>query len=83
MKVSVIIALAQMSLGLICKGLNAWHFRDLSEAIVTLLQMIVLWGIVGLMDAMIVAKWLSGKDVSIIAQMINNVLHSGEIVAGV
>ena len=48
-----------MSLGIILKGLNACHFGRYSEWFFEFLpQLIMLLGVFGFMDALIIAKWL-------------------------
>lgn len=75
-----------MSLGVTLKGLNAalaWSGLDFFCEFLP--QLFFLLALFGTMDAFIVSKWLtdySGREneaPSVITQMINNVLKSGEV----
>jgi len=58
MKTSVIFGVAQMSMGTICKGLNAIYFRNYTELIFEVCtQLILLWALFGWMDFLIISKW--------------------------
>lgn len=58
MKTSVIFGVVQMSLGTICKGLNALHFRNFTELIFEVCtQLVLLWSLFGWMDFLIISKW--------------------------
>lgn len=64
MKLSVIFAILQMSLGILMKGLNALHFKRPLEFIFEFIpQMLILWGLFMWMDILIIAKWLTPKFV--------------------
>lgn len=93
MKISVIIAVLHMSMGIVTKGLNAVYFKEkvvLYFEVVT--GMIILNGLFGWMDFLIIYKWFykmnpysSAPDMvarinaapSIITIMINNFLAGG------
>ena len=84
MKLSVILGVAHMTLGVFLKGLNSAFFRRWVElAFEVLPQLLLLLGIFGLMDTLIVAKWLtdySGRESqapSIVSTMINMFLNLG------
>jgi V-type H+-transporting ATPase subunit a len=66
MKLSVIFAILQMSLGILMKGLNAIYFKRRIELFFEFIpQIIVLLLIFGWMDVLIIAKWLTPKDIEI------------------
>ena len=78
MKLSVIIAIAQMSLGVCMKAFNAVHFGSAVDFFFEFVpQIILLLSLFGYMDALIIIKWLtdySGREneaPSIINTMIN------------
>ena len=49
-----------MSIGTILKGFNAVYHKDYVELIfVVFAQLAMLWALFGLMDAMIIKKWLT------------------------
>jgi V-type H+-transporting ATPase subunit a len=84
MKLSVILGVAHMTLGVFLKGLNSAFFHRWVElAFEVLPQLLLLLGIFGLMDTLIVAKWLtdySGRESqapSIVSSMINMFLNLG------
>jgi V-type H+-transporting ATPase subunit a len=94
MKISVIIGVMHMSMGVVTKGLNAIYFKDnLKFWTEVVTGMIILNGLFGWMDLLIVIKWLypmnpystdpDMKDKinqcpSIITIMINNFLLMGK-----
>lgn len=62
MKVAVIFAILQMSLGIVLKGLNSLYFKQTLDFIFEFIPQIVLMlGLFGWMDALIVGKWLMPK----------------------
>jgi V-type H+-transporting ATPase subunit a len=64
MKISVILAILQMSLGILMKGFNAIHFkRPLDFLFEFVPQIILILVLFGWMDILIIAKWLVPKDV--------------------
>mmetsp|Transcript_1114 Transcript_1114/g.1000 ORF Transcript_1114/g.1000 Transcript_1114/m.1000 type:complete len:599 (-) Transcript_1114:4-1800(-) len=78
MKLSVIIAVAQMSLGVCMKALNAIHFKSNIDFFFEFVpQIILLVGLFGYMDLLIILKWLTSYEgneslaPSIINTMIN------------
>lgn len=85
MKTSVIFGVAQMSLGIFLKALNAIHFRKWYDLYFEFIpQIILLWVIFGYMCALIVVKWMSpwpdtSIAPSIIAYLIDMFLNKGGI----
>lgn len=84
MKISVIIAIAQMSLGIFVKAINATYFKRWIEFFFEFFpQIILLWVLFGYMDLLIIIKWLTdwnGRQnlaPPIIPTMINNFLNLG------
>lgn len=78
MKLSVIFAIAQMSLGVCIKAFNAAHFRSAVDFVFEFIPQIVLMlSLFGYMDALIIIKWLTdfkgreNRAPSIINTMIN------------
>ncbi len=64
MKLAVVFAIVQMSLGIVMKGLNNIHFRDyLGFFFEFIPQIILLLVLFGWMDVLIIAKWLQPKDI--------------------
>ena len=60
MKISVIFGVAQMTLGVICKGMNNVYNRSALDFIFEFIpQMVTLLAMFGFMDYMIVTKWLT------------------------
>jgi V-type H+-transporting ATPase subunit a len=58
MKISVIIAVLQMSMGIIMKGLNSLYFKRLVDFFFEFIpQIIFLLALFGWMDILIIAKW--------------------------
>lgn len=75
MKQAVIIGVLQMTMGLCLKGLNNIYFRDGLELVAeTIPQLVFMLSAFGFMVYLIVYKWLSGSDFSIITMLINNPL---------
>lgn len=82
MKISVIIAIVHMTLGLIMKGLNCWHLGKKIQIILDVLpQVTFLLAVFGYMDFLIVYKWLhqwtTTSVPSIITTMIDIPLELG------
>ena len=64
MKISVILAILQMSLGILMKGLNSVYFRKPIDFIFEFVpQIILLIALFGWMDILIIAKWVEPKDI--------------------
>jgi len=64
MKMSVIFGVLHMSFGIFCKGTNTIYFRRLSEFWTEVIAgLIILWGLFGWMDALIVAKFFKTYDI--------------------
>jgi V-type H+-transporting ATPase subunit a len=64
MKISVILAILQMSLGILMKGLNSVYFRKPVDFIFEFVpQIILLIALFGWMDILIIAKWVEPKDI--------------------
>ena len=85
MKISVILGVAQMSLGIFMKALNALHFgKKLDFYFEFIPQIVLLWCIFGYMITLIIVKWLiyyedTSVAPSIIAYMIDMFLNFGSI----
>jgi len=86
MKLSVILGVAQMSLGILMKGMNALHFRRPIDFIFEFVpQIILMMCLFGYMDALIIIKWLTPwtgiehQAPPIISTMIGMFLKFGEI----
>lgn len=59
MKLAVIFAIIQMSIGIVLKGLNALHFRNRLDFFFEFIpQIVLLLALFGWMDVLIIAKWL-------------------------
>ena len=57
MKMSVIFGVLQMTLGTICKGMNAIYFKRYVELIFDVIaQIVLLWALFGFMDILIIVK---------------------------
>lgn len=85
MKVAVIIAVLQMTLGIIIRGLNNRFFKQMYELVhVVLPQLILMIVMIGYMDLLIIIKWTSDytnkeyEAPSVISTMINMFLNGGE-----
>lgn len=64
MKLSVVFAILQMSLGIIMKGFNSVYFKKgLDFTCEFVPQIILLLALFGWMDILIIGKWLTPKDV--------------------
>lgn len=88
MKLSVILGVAQMSLGILMKGFNALHFKAPIDFFFEFVPQIILMScLFGYMDFLIIIKWLTPWDgieseaPGIIATMIGMFLKFGEIPA--
>lgn len=86
MKMSVILAIAHMTLGLVLKALNCVYFNDKNRLLHEFLpQFILLLGVFGYMDVLIILKWFTNytghtdQAPSIIVTIVNFFLNSGEI----
>lgn len=86
MKISVIFAIAQMSLGVVMKAFNAYYFSSSIDFFFEFVpQIILILSLFGYMDMLIIIKWLTnyeGKESlapSIINTMINIPLKGGLI----
>ena len=86
MKISVILAIAHMSLGIVQKGLNAIYFKDMPKLLHEFLpQLILLLAVFGYMDFLIIVKWFTNYEghtsqaPSIIVTIVNFFLNGGEI----
>lgn len=88
MKLSVILGVAQMSLGICMKGLNAIHFRSPLDFFFEFVPQITLMlCLFGYMDYLIIIKWLTvweetSRAPPIIATMIGMFLKFGELPDG-
>lgn len=64
MKISVILAILQMGMGVLMKGFNAVHFKRPLDFIFEFIpQIVLLIALFGWMDILIIAKWINYKDV--------------------
>ena len=86
MKISVILAICHMTLGIIQKGINAVYFKDKPKFLNEFLpQLILLLSIFGYMDLLIIVKWntnytgITDQAPSIIVTIVNFFLNSGQI----
>lgn len=85
MKLSVILGVSQMALGLFMKALNSLKFRHSIDFLFEFIpQIILLFALFGFMDLLIILKWLTdyqslegAKPPSIITQMIVMSLNFG------
>jgi V-type H+-transporting ATPase subunit a len=84
MKLSVIIGIGHMSLGIFMKAFNAIHFRQPIDFFFEFLpQILLLWAFFGWMDFLIIAKWVTDWSndphvaPGIITTMINMFLKGG------
>jgi V-type H+-transporting ATPase subunit a len=89
MKISVILGVMQMALGVCMKAFNALYFNNKLDLYFEFIpQIILLMVLFGYMDLMIICKWLTdftGRESeapSIITNMINMALAGGEIEKG-
>ena len=89
MKLSVILGVLQMGLGVCMKALNARHFKNKLDFFFEFVpQIILLFVLFGYMDMMIIAKWttdFTGREhlaPSIISNMIDMALNGGAIAPG-
>lgn len=89
MKLSVILGVMQMGLGVCMKAFNARHFNNKMDFFFEFLpQIILLFVLFGYMDWMIIAKWttdFTGREneaPSIISNMIDMALNGGAIPPG-
>lgn len=86
MKLSVILGVAQMTLGILMKGMNALHFRRPIDFIFEFVpQIVLMMCLFGYMDTLIIIKWMTpwtGNEhlaPPIISTMIGMFLRFGEI----
>jgi V-type H+-transporting ATPase subunit a len=86
MKVSVILAILQMSLGIFLKASNALYFKNYLDFFHEFIpQILLLWVLFGYMDVLIVIKWLTDykgnehEAPSVITTMINMALNGGTV----
>lgn len=64
MKLSVILAILQMSMGIIMKGFNAAYFKKPLDFLFEFIpQIVLILALFGWMDLLIIAKWVEPKDV--------------------
>lgn len=91
MKISVILGILQMSMGICMKGFNAAYFKKPIDFIFEFIpQIVLILALFGWMDILIIGKWLTTKDLNnpadnetihrspaIITTMINIFLNGG------
>lgn len=89
MKLSVILGVLQMGLGVCMKALNALYFKNRLDFVYEFVpQIILLFVLFGYMDIMIIAKWTTdftykeSTAPSIISNMIDMALNGGAIAPG-
>jgi V-type H+-transporting ATPase subunit a len=89
MKLSVIVGVAHMSLGVCMKGFNSIYFKKVVDFVFEFIpQIVMLLGLFGYMDYIIMAKWTTDftnreyASPPIIATMIGMFLGGGEIPVG-
>ena len=64
MKMAVIFAIIQMSLGIILKGLNSLHFRNMLDFFFEFIPaFLLLFALFGWMDILVLGKWIEPKNV--------------------
>jgi len=64
MKLSVIFGIVHMSMGILIKGLNAIYFKDMPTLFTEVITgLIILLGLFGWMDVLIIGKWLTPIDI--------------------
>lgn len=64
MKLAVIFAIVQMSLGIVLKGMNSLHFRNRLDFFFEFIpQILLLFSLFGWMDILIIAKWTNHKNI--------------------
>lgn len=64
MKLAVVFAILQMSLGIVMKGFNSIYFKSKLDFFFEFIpQIILLLGLFGWMDVLIIGKWLTPKDI--------------------
>jgi V-type H+-transporting ATPase subunit a len=64
MKLSVIFGVLHMTMGIITKGTNCVYNRDWASLVTEVIAgLIILLGLFGWMDLLIIAKWLSPIDI--------------------
>lgn len=64
MKLSVIFGVLHMTMGILHKGTNCVYFRDWASLFTEVITgLIILLGLFGWMDLLIIAKWLTPLDI--------------------
>jgi vacuolar-type H+-ATPase subunit I/STV1 len=64
MKLAVIFAIIQMSIGIFLKGMNSLHFRNRLDFFFEFIpQFLLLFALFGWMDILIIAKWMEKKNI--------------------
>ncbi|KXZ50572.1 hypothetical protein GPECTOR_16g747 [Gonium pectorale] len=80
MKMSILVGVAHMNLGIIMSVLNNNYFRDRLSTICEFVpQMIFLNGLFGYLSALIVGKWASGSTADLYHVMIYMFLKPGDV----
>jgi V-type H+-transporting ATPase subunit a len=86
MKLAIIIGFMQMSLGLICFGLNSLYFKDYVSLLISFPCKVLFFVLtIGYMVYLIIAKWLtswpnSAVAPSVISTMVDMWMHQGKVV---
>lgn len=64
MKLAVIFAIIQMSIGVVLKGMNSLHFKQRLDFFFEFIpQLLLLFALFGWMDILIIAKWMEKKNI--------------------
>jgi len=64
MKLSVIFGVLHMSMGILHKGTNCVYFRDWPSLVTEVIAgLIILLGLFGWMDLLVIAKWLTPLNI--------------------
>lgn len=80
MKMAVIFAIIQMSIGIIMKGLNSLYFRNMLDFYFEFIPMFLfLFALFGWMDILIIGKWLEPKNIEGIYLPNTNTTNLAEI----
>jgi len=65
MKISVILGVLHMTIGIIHKGSNAIHFKRYPDLVFeVILGLVILLGLFGWMDLLIIFKWFTPLDLT-------------------
>jgi V-type H+-transporting ATPase subunit a len=77
MKLAVILAILQMSMGIIMKGLNSLYFKKPLDFIFEFIpQIILILVLFGWMDVLIIAKWMYPRNAEINSPPLNTITNT-------